>query len=335
MRLSESLRKNILEAGVGRVTNKFKLHKRRNTLFFEELLSRYILECEKEGFIAETRSISQKWMFLYMRTLMPNAFKKIPSVLFLNTIMRRIWHNLGLIDDFHIKKNGDVLRVITKKEGMTRSFGKNNFMPGLYMGVIEALFDSSVMPLEINQKRDSCSYNFRLYGKPLTVKGKPKEHYKKLNSAKPVEGYTLKDALKNNMFTMNKNRMCFRGKFLSPVENTLFHIISEFNVLPEKMTEVSHEFFKEIIDENTNDNEKLSIFKTLFQIMGWGVITVIVKGQGRIVIEIKNPPHGLVLKDNWDYLFRTFLGYLWLIDKGFRISKTSHKGKHISVEYSR
>lgn len=334
MKLSESLRKNILEATTGGIMNRFKLHKRRNTLFFEELLSRYIIECEGQGFSDETRRISQEWMFLYINTFLPNVFKKIPPVFFLNTVMRKVWHNLGLIDDFHIEKKDDILRINTKKEGMTRSFGANNFMPGLYMGVTGALFDASVIPLEMNQKSESCSYTFRLYGRPMSLKGRPKELYVKLNAVTPVKGYTLKDALKNNIFTIKDNRICFRGKFLSPVENTLFHIVSEFNVLPEKMPEVSYDFFKEIIDENTSDEEKLSLLKTLFQMMGWGVITVIMKEEGKIFIGIRNPPHGLVLKDNWNYLFRTLLGYLWLIDRELRISEIHHKGAYISAEYS-
>lgn len=49
MRLSESLRKNIMEANVGGVINKFKLHKRRDTLFLRNCLQGTWLNARRLG----------------------------------------------------------------------------------------------------------------------------------------------------------------------------------------------------------------------------------------------------------------------------------------------
>jgi len=239
------------------------------------------------------------------------------------------------MDDFHIEKNGDILRISTKNEGITRYIGTNNLMAGLYLGNVEVFFNSSAHVLEAKQEKEACEYVFRLQGNPISIDGRSKKLYRKLNDITPPKGYSLKDALKRNIFTFKGNRIYFRGKSISPVENTLFHIIGELNILPKKMTEISYDFFREIIKDEASKEEKLSVLKTLFQIMGWGVIRVVMREKGRILIEIRNPPHGLILTDNWDYLIRTFLGYLWLIDKGLGISNVKKTATCIKVEYSR
>src|SRR4030042_2046261 len=191
MGLSEFIRRNIIETRVGGVANKFKFHKRRDTLFFEELLARYVAECEKEGFGPELIKIGQKWMFLYYHILLPEAIKKIPPVFFLNTLMKKIWVNMGLMDDFHIEKTDEIIRLTTKNEGMTRSIGANGLMIGFYIGIVNVLFDSSVKILEVKQEKESCTYTFRLNKNHVHFEGKSKESYRKLNEIVPIEGYTL------------------------------------------------------------------------------------------------------------------------------------------------
>ena len=335
MRLSESLRKGIMKSKVGGIINKFKIKGgRRDTLFFEELLARYILECEKQGFADETRKMGHDWMFLVTKTFSSKAIKKMPPVFILNSIMKNVWHNLGLMDDFHVEKNGDILRISTKNEGITRYMGENNLMMGLHAGNVEAFFQSSVHLLKMKQNRNECEYVFRLHGKPIYIEGRSKELYDKINEIKPIKGYTLKDVLKEKIFTLKGNRIYYRGKSMSPVENTLFHLIGQLNILPEKMEEISYDFFKEIIKPEVSKEEKLSLLKTLFQVMGWGLIRILLKKKGVIVVQIKNPPCGLLLKDNWDYLIRTFLGYMWLIDKELKISDIKTTASSISVKYS-
>lgn len=292
-----------------------------------------MVECEKAGFGKEIMEIGRKWMILYFNTLVPDAIKKIPPTFLMNTIMKKIWQNLGLMDDLHVEKTGNIINISTRNEGMTRFVGSNSLMLGFYMGVINVVFHSFAAPLEIRQGKKSCSYAFRLDGSPASFQARTKEEYRKLNFIEPIKGYTLKDALEKKIFSMRKdNRISFRGKSISPVENTLFHLVGSSDLLPEKIAEVSYGFFREIIKEEATKEEKISLLKTVFQIMGWGVIKIAVK-EKKIVIEIKSPPHGLDLNDNWDYIFRTFLGYMRLFDRRLKLKGVSIKAGYVSAEY--
>jgi hypothetical protein len=57
MRLSTSLNRNILEANVGGIINKFKIESRRSTLFFEDILANYVKGCEEAGHAEEMEKI--------------------------------------------------------------------------------------------------------------------------------------------------------------------------------------------------------------------------------------------------------------------------------------
>ncbi|MCK4714765.1 MAG: hypothetical protein KAT35_04265, partial [Candidatus Aenigmarchaeota archaeon] len=112
MRLSESLRRNIMEANVGGVVNRFKIRKRRVTLFFGDIFMRYIEECEGSGHKKEMKSIAEEWMLHYFKVLVPGSLKSLPLFL-LNAVMRKVWINLGLMDDFRIVRKGDVMEIHT------------------------------------------------------------------------------------------------------------------------------------------------------------------------------------------------------------------------------
>jgi hypothetical protein len=336
MRLSEFLRKNIIETKVGEVANKFKFHKRRDTLFFEELLARYVIECENKGFGMHIMEISRRWMLLYFTVLVPSPIKRMPKFFLLNSVMRKIWNNMGLIEDYHMEKDGDVVRIKTVNEAITRTVGANKLTVGFHMGIMEALFGLKANVLIIKQDKEHCEYEFRLEGTPLPAAARTKECYKTLNTMQPVRGYTLTDALKRKMIVMkDDNRMYFRSSPISPVENTLFHMIGELNIMPESMPRISYDFFRGVVRKDANKESKLSLLKTLFQVMGWGMVTILVKSDGGIIIEIRNPPHGLAEQDNWTYLFRTFLGYLWLVDRRLRLASIRERPSSVTAEYSR
>jgi hypothetical protein len=336
MRLSESLRKNIMEANAGGVINKFKIHRRRDTLFFEELLARYVVECERKGFGEQMEEISRRWMLLYFTILVPSPLKRMPKNFLLNSIMRKIWYNLGLMGDYHIERDGDIVRITTADEAITRTVGANRLTVGFHMGILEALFGSKASPVTVKQGIKRCEYEFRLGGKPMRIKGRTKECYRIMNTIKPVEGCTLEDALRKKMLVMKGgNRMYFRGRPISPVENTLFHMAGEFNILPERIPRISYDFFGEFVEKDASMESKLSMLKTLFQVMGWGMISIAVKKGGGMVMVIRNPPHGLAVHDNWTYLFRTFLGYLWLVDRRLRLVSVRERPGVVAAEYSR
>ena len=67
--------------------------------------------------------------------------------------------------------------------------------------------------------------------------------------------------------------------------------------------------------------------------MGWGILTII-KKEKEIIIEIKNPPYGIQKEsDNWDFIINVILGYLWVIDKKFRIIEIKCFFKKLIIKY--
>ena len=60
MRLSESLRKNIMETYPGFILNKLNVRNRRNVIFPESILAAYVKECENAGFGKDIKNISRE-----------------------------------------------------------------------------------------------------------------------------------------------------------------------------------------------------------------------------------------------------------------------------------
>ncbi|MEE8401324.1 MAG: hypothetical protein V3R86_04155, partial [Candidatus Hydrothermarchaeaceae archaeon] len=120
---------------------------------------------------------------------------------------------------------------------------------------------------------------------------------------------------------------------LAPVENTIFHILSNFGVLLEEVPMISYDYFKERIEESSADR-KLTLLKTLLQTMGWGVVRIL-QETPTLSIDIQNPPYGLQPEnDNWTFLANTILGYLWLLDREFRIEKMVDSNKRLTITYT-
>lgn len=335
MRLSESLRKNIFEASVGGIINKLKIRKRRSTFFFEEIYSEYVKACEDAGYGKEMMEISREWMIMSFERIVLASFKKIPPIILLNTIMKKLWIMSGLMDNFNASKDGRIVTIRTMNEAITRFIERNQLTMGFYIGVLSSLFMHDLKPVNIVQTKTECEYKFRLLDKkPVPVRSKDKPLYDRLNRMKEVRGFTLKDLLEKKVFHLKgKNRTYFRGKLISPIENTLFHLIGNRKILLDKVPEISYNYFKDVI-KDSSDAKKLSLIKTILQAMGWGIIKIAAKDK-RIIFEIKNPPYGLQAEeDNWDFLIRTILGYLWLLNKGFRIKQVKTDYKRLWVEYS-
>lgn len=338
MRFSESLQKNIMETNVGRLFNKFKIRSRRDVLFFEDIFANYVKECEKNGYGKEMKSIAQKWMNLAIQHTTPQILKKVP-LFFFNTVMKKVWINLGLIDNLSVSKNRNIIKIETENEVPTRIIGKNKFMIGSYIGILNVLFNSRVNCIEALQTKKHCEYIFEIENKPFALpECKEKKVYINLNrfinTEGFIEGLTLKDLLKKRIFHLGENnKLYFRGKSIIFGENTLPHLMGNSQILLEKIPNISYDYFKEIIKENSTHEEKLFLIKILLQVMGWG-ITKIIKNKENVHIEIKNPPYGLQLeKDNWEFLIRTILGYLWLLDKKFRVKNVNEYHKKLTITY--
>lgn len=335
MQLSELLERNVLNTNVGNILNRFKIKHRRIVLFFEDILANYIRECENAGYEKEMKEIGQKWCVLTTKQLVPEVLKKLPlSIFFL--FLKKMWINMGLMDNLNIVKNKNIIKIETKNEGVTRIIGRNNTMLGFYTGVLNIFFKSQIECIESLQTKKYCNYVFTIENRPLEIYHcKTKKIYNKLNFLPNIEGLTLKDALKKRIFYLKENnKIYFRKKPIVTVENTGFHIVSNKDILLEKVPLISYKYFKEFIKEKTTKEKKLTLLKNLLQIMGWGFVNIIFNNK-YIIIEIKNPPYGLQLeKDNWNFLVQTIVGYLWLLDKNFKIINIEKNYKKLTIKFS-
>ncbi|NIO20438.1 MAG: hypothetical protein GTN76_06780 [Candidatus Aenigmarchaeota archaeon] len=334
MRISELFRKNILETGVGGVVNKLRIKKRRDSLFFGDIFIEYIRECEASGHSKEMMDIGQRWMFLYFEQLVPSTAKKLPLMI-LSRMMKRVWINLGLMEDFNIKMNNGLVDIETRKEAITGIIGKNQFTVGLFMGICNSLFNSGVDVVRVLQTKNLNRYAFKINNKTFRTEHKDKKTYDRLNYFKPIKGLTLKDAFERNIFQLRGNRIYFRNKSVYTVENTLFHLVGEKNILTKRISQISYKFFSNVVDADTPDTRKLGLIKILLQTMGWGIVKILTK-EKKIVFKIRDPPFGLQRgRDNWIFLINAILGYMWILDKGFKLKGSRHHGKLLEIVYSK
>jgi hypothetical protein len=337
MRLSESIRRKVLEISAGWIVNKFKIRKRRDTLFFEDIIAEYFRRCEAAGFGNEMEELGREWMALYFTKLLPDSLKKAPPDVLLNSIISRIWSNLGLMDNFFMAFEGDMVRIKTINEGVTRIVGTNRGMVGFHKGIINALFGRAVETVEFNQKKENCAYAFRLLEGEFGIEGKDKEMYNKLNQfPEDIRGFNLKDAVENGVFVLKAgNRIYFKEKLICPVENTISHLIGNKGVMLDSVAHISERYFSGILKEKESKESRLTLLRLLLESMGWGLVRIMVDKKERITVIIKNPPYGLQSRgDNWNFLSNTILGYLRTIDKRYIIKSTKKADRKLTVTYS-
>ncbi len=337
MRASEILRRGILKVGTGGILNRIKIQSRRNTLFFEEIGANYVKECERSGFSRDMEIIGKNWMSLYFKYLLPNFLKNLPPRIFLNKIIRKIWISIGMMEWFEMKERNRLIEIKTRNEGLTRCIGRNNLMVGFYEGILESLFDCEFRCACAFQTKSKSRYLFKkTTNNPLRVEGKEKSLYYRLNNFETFHetGFTLKDALKINLFELRNNRIYFRGKSISPIENTLFHLIGNRGLLIEDVARISYGFFIDVINGSSTHLDRIKLLKTILQVMGWGIIKIRA-GEGRLIFDIKYPAYGLQSEnDNWDFLAYTILGYLWHTNERFTLAEQKKSYKRLKIVYS-
>ena len=334
MRLSYSIQRRIFETGVGFLLNKFQGKSRRNVLYFEDLSAQYVAICDKEGYGKDIGDISRRWGALTMKRFAPPSIDKLPSQV-LHGLLRKVWINIGIAQDFDLEREGNIERLETKDESITRIIGKNSFMPGFYAGIFEGIFGMKVDCRSSNQTKQFSKYEFEVLEVPIEIRGKSKDEYNKLNHSKGYTGFSIENALKTNRFQLKgDNRIYFRSRSLSVAENTIFHLLGNRAILIDRLSELSFKHFKELTDKDSTDQEKLLLLKSLLQISGWG-ITKIVCTNSRTVIEILNPPYGLQLEENnWDVIAYVILGYLWLLDKDLRLLAVDEFYRKVRFTYA-
>jgi hypothetical protein len=268
-----------------------------------------------------------------MHRIIPAAIKALPLDFVFNQIFRKIWLNLGA-GNMRLSIDGNNIHITAEKEILTRCAGRNRAMVGFNIGVISAVTGQCVKVKKVVMSKNKTDYFFELERRAVHLpQSRSLAEYNSLNKLTPVKGFTLKDALEKKVFTLRGNEIFFRGKRISIIENSFFGLLGKEKILLERVPLISHDYFKALVIEETSKEAKLILLKTLLQTMGWGIIDLILKEDG-ITLIIRNPPHSFSLHDNWDFLMRVVLGYLWLIDKRFRLSNSRYESNRLIVEFT-
>ena len=334
MALAELLRrKDVIETGVGGISNRFKIGRRRDVLFFEEILANYIKECENAGHKKDMREIAKEWAFVYTKNFLPDFMKSVPKIALLNTVLKKSWIYFGLLDDFKAAGSDERISFLTYSEAMTRLIGGNEFCKGLWEGVLCALYKRRVDLLQSSQTQHVSEYSFSIKKEPFDIASKDKRIYQELNATPKGDG-DLKKYIKQRMLVLKGNRLTYRGKSVVIGENTLFHIFGEKGTLIDRVAEISRLCFKDIVEKDSKGEKRMLMLKNLMHVFGWGRINAVYQ-KGHVAIEIRNPPYGIQKgEDNWDFLSQMLLGYISLFGKGFRISGLKKFRGGIRIDYS-
>ena len=293
MRLSESIRKNVLETLMGGLINKFKVSKRRSVLFSEDILSEYIRECEKHD-KEKIREIGHRWGSLGTDMMLGKKIGIVPNSLIVY-LVNKVWKNIDLVEDGKMSINKKNIEVRLKNESITRVIGRNEFIIGFVSGCTGTLLNTGLIFEKYHKENNWNVYNFSMKGKRKHIPRKSSDLYYKSNVTPKTEGCDLKHALRTNFFRLRGNTIYFRNRRLMILENTLFHLIGNENLLMDKVTELSYNYFKETLKERSSD---WKFIKTILQISGWGIVNI-VDMEREVKIEIRNPPYCMQAeKDN-------------------------------------
>lgn len=202
---------------------------------------------------------------------------------------------------------------------------------------MNALSGREVECIRESKNNDCYEYIFQLKNKKWErILPKEKQFYNKLNFSKESEGIEFKAALKKGIFLLkDSNKIYFRRKSIIMLENTFFHLISNNQILMNRISRISHEFFKDVIEKDASNESKIMMLKNILQIMGWGAMTVSMEKNNEISININHLPYGLQREnDNWDFLINVILGYMWLLDKKFKIKKVGMINSILKIDFS-
>lgn len=335
MRLSESLRKGIMETSSSGLFNKFKMRKRRNVLFFNDILMEYVRECEKAGFGDDIRELSEKWGISIFERLVPGMMKMLPFNFLCNKVLAPVWKNLGYMEDILFKRNADSITIITKNETNIQRIGLNNLSIGFYMGMVGSICQRRAHYVDADKSGSICTYRLRLSDSLVSINLKEKDVYDRLNLMPAISGFTLKDALRKGIFQLKEyNKIYFRGRLTSPGDSTILQLIGNSGPKLNSIQSISYAYFRDIIEKDSSSGNKIVLLKTLLQVMGQGIVTIVTDG-GNIMVNIKNPVYGFQAEpDNWEFLTRTILGYLWMIKRNLGVKDVEIGHKHLKITYS-
>ncbi len=333
MSLAYFFYKGLLETGIGNIINKFKIHKRRDILFFEELISEYVKACRDNGFSDEMLKVGEEWGRLAAKTLIPSAILSRSVDKVYNDILSKVWKSIDLVRGLELKVKGDKVFLIVFGESGTRIIGENPIALGFHKGTIEAVLGKELKILKSIQTPEQSYYEFEITDKKIgEIKSKHKKEYFQLNKYYK-KGFDVKQALKKRIITLKGNELFLRGKKLSPFENTYFHLFGIHSKGIELLVPVSEKFFEEMLVEESSEDEKLRFLKNLLQFMGWGEVKFLVE-ESKVTLLVEHPPYGFQKeKDNWLFLVKMTEGFLKAIYPKTRLSDYSFQQGRVTAKY--
>ncbi len=333
MRLSESLRRNVLEASGSGIINRFKMTLRRDVLCFESILAGYIRECERSGHAETMSAVAREWAFLYAGNFMPRAALSLPRTLLLNSLLPKVWRNIGLLEAFHASLGNGKLEITVRGEGITRTIGRNSFCQGLWQGVLESVLGEGLFLRSSFQDRERSRYSFSREGEPPSYTARGLDEYRRLNDiTHSREG--LRTHVRKGSISLRGNRLFYRGRPIVLGENTLFHLLGREGIMLESVREISGELFTSLLGPGSSHDDSMLFLKAMLQTFGWGSASIAMDGK-KISVSIRNPPYGIQASDDcWDFLARMVQGFLCARVHDCSMDSAGLSGRSLSLRYS-
>lgn len=291
------------------ILNRFRGVRRRNVVFFDEVLAEYIAVCEKAGYGKEVYSIGKEWGSAYSQGVIPPFIRKIPRPLLLNNIMGRLWRSMDLLDGLDVKEDGRNIEFKTSGECVTRTIGKNALVQGLYNGVLSVLCGYDIEDDGCEQTKEGSVYRYRISRRPFSAESKGAEEYTRMNFGAKEGAYSLQAAYRDRFFTLKGNKSYLKGAHIQISESTLFHIIGNRGPMINGVAKIASGYLRRTVGKMSEDYA-LKSAKMLIEAGGWGKADFLIKGNS-INLSISNPPYGFQTgKDNWKWLSMNLLGYI-------------------------
>ncbi len=333
MKLSYLFYKGILETGVGSLINKFKIHRRRDILFFEELISEYVKKCDDNNLTENLLKIGEDWGKLAIKTIFPKSFFYFPLEEMYNKILRKVWISIDLVHDIKLVKKQNEIFLTTEYESGTRLIGKNPVSIGFHKGMLEGILGKKVKLIEAKQSKKRCSYRFKVLNeKAEEVEAKGKREYFSLNKFNR-KGFTTKEAIKSKVIRIKDDKLFLRGKRLLLFESTYFHLFGIYSKGIDLLPPIAEKFFNELVNAESTEDEKLRFLKHMLQFMGWGEISFLVT-KDKVIMTVNHPNYGFQKKeDNWLFLIKMVEGFIKAIRKRTVLKSYNYSHGKVTAVY--
>ncbi len=333
MSLADFIQRKIVQSRRGSLFSSGFGKKRRDILFFEEILANYFQMCEKAGFEKEMEELAGDWMTIMINAYAPSVVKVLPLESCINLLLERLWKKIGILEKCHAKKSGENTIIETKGEPFVRFIGENSFSKGLFTGVVEAYYLKKANLVNLDWNGTGGVYTIALGNEKIDLALKDKKEYYWLNTMRPNKKQSLEELIRAGAVSLRKNRVFYLGKKMFIMETSLPHLIAQKGVKLELLARASEDFFKTKLSKSREFNGGFRHAKLLFQLNGFGEVDILQNGKS-LSVNIRHPPYGMQLaKDKWDFIAQYILGYLRAMDNSFKFVGSKEFSRKLILSY--